>query len=211
MIVKNEEDRIKFRQLKQNLDSTTDIVMMKYNVGFDEYNNITLSYYRERLSRRTNNFMWHDPVHEYLETNGKIVNSDICITHKKKNTSISDRNLSIYENIIFRGIDLSTRGLYYYARELYYHGRYDDAIVYFNKFLDTGAGWVEDKIKVVEGLEAELYTTMVATDAVDDAVVAVTSANEDEQEPKPLTAYAIGGALLIGGSLMTKRKFKLIK
>jgi len=69
----------------------------------------------------------------------------------------------------------------------------------------------EDEIKVVEGLEAELYTTMVATDAVDDAVVAVTSANEDEQEPKPLTAYAIGGALLIGGSLMTKRKFKLIK
>jgi len=141
-----EEDRIKFRQLKQNLDSTTDIVMMKYNVGFDEYNNITLSYYRERLSRRTNNFMWHDPVHEYLETNGKIVNSDICITHKKKNASISDRNLSIYENIIFRGINLSTRGLYYYARELYYHGRYDDAIVYFNKFLDTGAGWVEDNI-----------------------------------------------------------------
>jgi len=69
----------------------------------------------------------------------------------------------------------------------------------------------EDKIKVIEGLEAELYTTMVATDAVEDAVVAVTSANEDEQEPKPLTAYAIGGALLIGGSLMTKRKFKLIK
>jgi len=71
----------------------------------------------------------------------------------------------------------------------------------------------EGKIKVVEGQAAELYNMAVTTVAVDDADMKVTavSANETKQESKSLTAYAIGGALLIGGSLMTKRKFKLIK
>ncbi|SET15501.1 Glycosyltransferase involved in cell wall bisynthesis [Natronincola peptidivorans] len=141
-----EEDRRKFKELKQTLDPTVDIVMMKYNVGLDQYNKPTLSYYRERLSRRINNYRWHEPVHEYLELNGKIVNSDICITHKNEGTSSYDRNLSIYEQIISRGKKLSVRGLYYYARELYYHQRYDDAIEYFTKFLDTEMGWVEDNI-----------------------------------------------------------------
>lgn len=42
--------------------------------------------------------------------------------------------------------DVLARCLYYYARELYYHGRYGDAIAYFNKFLNTEMGWVEDNI-----------------------------------------------------------------
>lgn len=51
------EDQIKFKQLKQSLDQSVDIVMMKYNVGFDENNNITFSYFRERLARRSNSYI----------------------------------------------------------------------------------------------------------------------------------------------------------
>lgn len=141
-----EEDRIKFKKLKQTLDSNIDVIMMKYNVGFDENGEITLSYFRERLSKRINSYIWREPVHEYLEIWGNIINSDVCITHKKKCDSVQDRNLVIYENFISSGNDLSLRGIYYYARELFYNGKYNQAIEYFNKFLDNEGGWVEDKI-----------------------------------------------------------------
>ena len=141
-----EEDRIKLKQLKQSIDSTVDIVMMKYNVGFDVQGNVNFSYFRERLSRRSGNYLWYEPVHEYLQIGGNIINVDICITHKKNKAPISGRNLTIYEEILSQDKELTTRGLYYYARELKDSGRYDDAIKYFNKFLDSENGWLEDNI-----------------------------------------------------------------
>lgn len=141
-----EADRLMFQQLKETLDPSTDVVMMKYNVGFDEYGDVILSYFRERLTKRLNNYKWYEPVHEYLAINGKIINSSICITHQKENNTTSSRNLKIYEKFISNGNSLSLRGIYYYARELFYHKRYDDAITYFNQFLDTELGWAEDKI-----------------------------------------------------------------
>ena len=147
-----EKDREKFKELKQNLDNKVDAVMMKYNVGFDESGNITLSYFRERLSKRINNYQWMEPVHEYLKVNGNIINSDICITHKKERASAKGRNLLIYEKNIAKGINLTPRGLYYYARELFYNGEYNDAIKHFKKFLDTEEGWVEDNINACYNL-----------------------------------------------------------
>ncbi len=141
-----EEDRIKLKQLKQDLNDNVDMVMMKYNAGFDENGNITLSYYRERLVKRANNYKWLEPIHEYIQTGGYIINSDICITHKKEHQTPSGRNISIYEKLLSKGKELSVRGLCYYAKELYYNQKYDDAIIYFNKFLDTEKGWAEDNI-----------------------------------------------------------------
>lgn len=141
-----EEDQVKFKDLKQSLDKAVDIVMMKYNVGFDDNGNISLSYYRERLLKRECNYKWREPVHEYLEIGGNIINSDICITHKKEHAAVQGRNLAIYKNMISEGKLLSPRGLFYYARELYHNDRYDEAIKYFNKFLDSEKGWIEDNI-----------------------------------------------------------------
>lgn len=141
-----EEDRLKFKQMKETLEETVDVVMMKYNVGFDDKGNVTLSYFRERLLKRTYNYKWSEPIHEYVEIHGNIINSDISITHKKEHTTASHRNLSIYEKILAEGKNLSTRGIYYYARELYYNEKYDEAIKYFNEFLDNEKGWVEDNI-----------------------------------------------------------------
>ncbi|MEW9096447.1 MAG: glycosyltransferase [Clostridiaceae bacterium] len=141
-----EEDREKFKELKQNLNNKVDAVMMKYNAAFDENGNVTLSYFRERLSNRTSNYQWMEPVHEYLKVSGKIINSDICITHKKECESAKGRNLSIYQKAICQGVSLTPRALYYYARELYYNEKYDDAIRYFKRFLDIEEGWVEDNI-----------------------------------------------------------------
>lgn len=140
------EDREKFKSLKSSLSSDVDVVMMKYNTGFDNQGKPTFSFYRERLSRRDRNFKWREPVHEYLEIGGNIINIDICITHGKSSGTHSNRNLQIYENILAKGVKLTPRGMYYYARELKDNGRYNDASVQFDLFLESGLGWVEDNI-----------------------------------------------------------------
>lgn len=152
-----EEDRIKFKQLKESLDPAVDIVMMKYNVGFDDQGNPNFSFFRGRLSKRSRNYLWYEPVHEYLQTSGNIINVDICITHKKIKAPIPGRNLEIYEDIISKGNNLTPRGLYYYARELKDNGKYDDAIKYFTKFLDSEKGWLEDNIMACSEL-AKCYS-----------------------------------------------------
>lgn len=140
------EDQIKFKELKLSLSTSVDIVMMKYNVGFDENGNVTISYLRERLSKRINGNIWKEPVHEFLERWGNIINSEVHITHKKETVATPDRNLKIYENLIANGAELSLRSIYYFAKELYYNNKYNEAIEYYNKFLDNEGGWSEDKI-----------------------------------------------------------------
>ncbi len=140
------DDQIKFEKLKEELKPETDAVMMKYNIAFDEQGRPTFSYFRERLIKRSRNFKWTEPVHEYIAFNGNIVHTDIGITHAKIEERKSGRNIEIYESIIAGGKKLSPRGTYYYARELKDHGRYRDAIRMFSEFLDTGFGWVEDNI-----------------------------------------------------------------
>lgn len=141
-----EEDRQKFKKLKETLNPSIDAVMMLYNTGVDDNGRITLSYYRERLCLRERNFQWMEPVHEYLAISGNIIHSDIAVTHKKIHATEAGRNLKIYEGLIAAGKVLSPRGLYYFARELYYAARYKEAIGYFNAFMDSGLGWIEDII-----------------------------------------------------------------
>lgn len=140
------DDREKFLKLKESLSPDVQVVMMKYNTGFDEKGNVNFSYYRERLSRRDAGFLWQEPVHEYLAFNGKSVNVDIAVTHNKKHWGLSDRNLRIYERQLKEKGALSPRGMYYYARELKDNGRFEDAANMFLKFLDSGRGWLEDNI-----------------------------------------------------------------
>ena len=140
------EDVVKLKKLKETLTPDIDAVMMRYNTGFDAQGKVTFSYFRERLSKRSRNFKWREPVHEYLEAGGKQINSDICITHAKPHGRPGGRNIQIYETLISEGKELSPRGMYYYARELKDHDRYADAIKQFSRFLDSGQGWVEDNI-----------------------------------------------------------------
>lgn len=160
------EDAAKFSDLKASLDPAVDVVMMRYNTGFDADGRVTFSYFRERLSRRSKGFLWHEPVHEHLEMGGSIIYSDICITHQKTRVSVPGRNLAIYENILSQGGHLSPRGLYYFARELKDSGRYVDAATHFTRFLDGGQGWVEDNISACIELAA-------CTAALGDAKVAL--------------------------------------
>ena len=145
--VLEEEDRAKFKKLKETLSTQVDVVLMPYNVGFDAAGNVTLSYYRERLSKREKNFLWEEPVHEHLCYSGNIFYSDVCITHRKIHPTEAGRNLSIYEGLVAKGRELSPRAQYYFARELFYNGKYEEAVRYFEDFLDGGNGWIEDNVQ----------------------------------------------------------------
>lgn len=140
-----ENDRKAFLQLKESLDTEVDVVMMKYNIGFDELGNANTSYFRERLVKRSCNFKWKDRIHEYIEVSGKIINSDICVTHVKSKSN-NLRNLKIFKKMRSSTKNFSPRNLYYYAKELYFNKQYNHAILYYKRFLQTEDGWVEDYI-----------------------------------------------------------------
>ncbi len=140
------KDRLNFLKLKKSLSNNVDVVMMKYNVGFDENGNTNFAYYRERLLKRSSNFKWESPIHEVIQPSGNIIYSNIAITHKKENHTSSIRNLKIFENMISNKTPLSSRQKYYYARELMYNNMYLEAIEKFNEFLEDKDGWIENKI-----------------------------------------------------------------
>lgn len=149
-----EGDRRRLKALKETLDSSVDAVMMKYDTAFDSAGNATFSYYRERVVKRERCFVWKEPVHEYLEVYGEIIYSDVRVTHHKVKRSSPGRNLAIYEKILASGGSLSARGTYYYARELKEGGKTEEAIRFFNRFLDEGKGWFEDNIAACGELAA---------------------------------------------------------
>lgn len=134
-----EGDRQKLIQLKQTLPENVDTVIMKYNMGTKEDGSVICTFCRERLVKRSNQFKWYDPVHEYILFKGTFLNSDVAITHRKMHLPTS-RNLDIFEKYIEKGNELSERNWFYYARELRNQGRIDKAIIYYNKFLETTGG-----------------------------------------------------------------------
>lgn len=150
-----ENDRLKLINLKQTMDDSIDVVMMKYNYSFDAQKNVTLSHFRERLLKRSKNFQWIDPVHECVVFSGNILKSDICVTHNKLHGN-SYRNLIILQKMAAEGKELSPRNLFYYARELHLNGLYEDAIIYFNKFLNTEKGTENENLNACVDL-ADCY------------------------------------------------------
>lgn len=146
-----QEDQRKFKALKEHLNTSIDSVSMNYILTFDEYQNPSFYFRRNRLVKRSNNFKWKGPVHEYLEVGGNIYPADIAVVHRKddkrENKQATDRNLKIYEKRLKAGEAFSPRDLFYYANELKDHQRYKKALIYYKKFLATKKGWIEDNIR----------------------------------------------------------------
>lgn len=130
----------------QSLDHTVDSVTMPYVLSVDANGNVTHSLRRNRLVRRDKGFRWIGPVHEYLAVSGKIIHSEAAVTHLKEK-AYTDRNLQIYRKREHAGEIFAPRDLYYYANELKDHSLFEEAIDYYDKFLSTGQGWVEDMIQ----------------------------------------------------------------
>ncbi|GAF67080.1 putative glycosyltransferase [Bacillus sp. TS-2] len=139
-----EEDQRKLKELKESLDPSVDSVSMFYNAGMDSFGNVTLRYRRNRLVKREKNFKWGGDVHNYLNVYGKIINSDVAVTHKKIKHAVS-RNLSIYKKKIERGDSFSARDYFYYGNELRENGHPEEAIKAYDQNIELKEGWIEDK------------------------------------------------------------------
>lgn len=123
------------KSLKAILNPEFDVVVMKYILRTDDAGNETYSCYRERLVKRYNNYKWHDPIHEYLEFSGKVLHTEIAVTHTKMEDS-SGRNLKILSKVLSESQNIHPRLIFYYARESEGIGNIEAAIEYYNKFLD---------------------------------------------------------------------------
>ena len=136
----------KLNRLKQYIVDT-DVVMLPYNVSFDENGATTYSYFRERIVKNDGSFHFVNPVHEVIVPHGQIMHKNIPIMHKKVKNTNPKRNLDIYLSLKSNGHLFSPRNQFYFACEYYYNGLYADAILEFDKFLDMPLGYYENKIQ----------------------------------------------------------------
>jgi len=148
------QDRQLLLELKATLEPDTDVVMLRYQPAAPQGESPSLCYYRERLLRRAAGFRWEGAVHEAISPRGKIIFSDAAVTHAKTLPRDSERNLRIFEKLLSKGRRLSPREQFYYARELTYHSRDEEAAENFLRFLDCGAGCPENEIEACLNLSA---------------------------------------------------------
>ncbi len=124
--VLSEENRQKFRILKETLLPEIEIVQMKYGnqlqngtvYNFDEE-------YRPKLFRRLRNFVWEEPIHEMIRLEPVVYDSDIVITHLPERNHAS-RDLNNFHRQTLQGRLLSRRLYGMYARELFLAGEDQD-------------------------------------------------------------------------------------
>ncbi|OBZ13069.1 glycosyltransferase family 2 protein [Bacillus sp. FJAT-26390] len=140
-----EKDLEAFKTLKQSLDPAVDAVCMDYYVAFDPLGQPAAVIKRNRLVKRSAHFEWHDPVHEQLAVSGKVVFSDIAVSHGRVHAK-SDRNLRIYESRLAKGISLSNHQQLQYAMELTAHGYFDKAIGIYQIIIADPYRYFEDKL-----------------------------------------------------------------
>lgn len=147
--IMDEENRDRFRLLKETILPEIDIVQMKYGnqlkfgtiYNFDEE-------LRPKLFKRVRSFRWEEPIHETIVLEPVIYDSDIVITHAPKESHTA-RDIAAFERLTAMGEPLSKRLHNLYAKELYISGTDQDcirAVPFFeSSALDAGRGLDEVK------------------------------------------------------------------
>ncbi len=140
-----DENINKINKLK-NSEIDADVFMFKYSCGFDARNTPILTYYRERLLKRKNNYVWQGFVHEVIVPQGHIEFCEIEIEHRKIKHSNPKRNLKLYRIAKRQGKVFSAREQYYYSRELFYNNYISTAIKNLTKFLKMPNTFLPDNL-----------------------------------------------------------------
>jgi len=137
----NEENREKFKILKETLLPEIEIVQMYYGnqLSFGTIYNYDREL-RPKLFKRLRTFEWVEPIHETIRLSPVIFDSEIEITHMPEQ-SHTGRDLLAFQRQIKKEGRLSARLSNLYAKELFVSGQDADF------------------------LEAETYFTAVADDA----------------------------------------------
>lgn len=122
----DEENRRRFKLLKQALLPEVEIVQMKYCNQLEHgsvYNFDTE--YRGKLYKRLRTFQWIDPIHETVNVEPIIFDSDVEIIHKPLEKH-DRRDFAAFAAILQRGQRFSKKLLDMYAKELFIAGQQED-------------------------------------------------------------------------------------
>lgn len=106
-------------------------------------------FYSTKLHSRSG-YHWHHPCHEYIRadarTNEKFVWSGmLMVVHKPDETKSRGQYMDLLEMSV-KEDPLCPRNAFYYARELTYYSRWEEAIVALKKYLDMPeANWKNER------------------------------------------------------------------
>ncbi len=140
------QDIGRLKALKEQLHGGVDAVMMPYYYAFAQDGRPSLIFDRERIVRREAGFVFEGAVHEAMAVSGHVIRAEIPIRHMGQHAEEScRRNLAIYERRLEKGMVMSARDTYYFARELMAAGAYERAEQTFLRFLQMDA-WRENHI-----------------------------------------------------------------
>ena len=148
--VLDEENRERFRILKEAMLPEIEIVQMKYanQLSFGTVYNFDEEY-RPKLFKRVRNFIWEGAVHETILTTPVIYDSDIVILHMPENMHAS-RDFGIFEKLYKEGKSISKRLRTMYAKELFIAGEKEDFLHARDCFLEAAVNPSGDAEEVKE-------------------------------------------------------------
>lgn len=116
-----------FRNLKDAIVPEIEIVQMHYlnpedcNMAYNDLDEL-----RPKLFKRLRTFRWIDPIHETVQTEPLVFDSDICIIHKPE-CNHSGRDFRAFLEVLRKNNGkMSDRLFSMYAKELFFNGTKDD-------------------------------------------------------------------------------------
>ncbi|BBF44966.1 glycosyl transferase, group 2 family protein [Lachnospiraceae bacterium KM106-2] len=132
--VLDEENQKCFQELKQAMLPEIEIIQMKYGnqlefgsvYNFDEE-------YRPKLFKRIREFQYVNPIHEIIQVDPVIYDSEVVITHRP-HESHAQRDFTLFQKLIHKGEHLSAHLINMYAKELYISGTDSDFIQAYEYF-----------------------------------------------------------------------------
>ena len=138
--VLDEDNRMRFLRLKEQLLPEVEIVQMKYHT-VSEFNTVlnAKKEYRPKLFKRIRSFTWVDPIHETVQTAPVVYDSDIEILHMPQSFH-HKRDFSVFQKAYQRDGKLSKKIQRMYAKELLITGDdkdFSDAMPIFLQLYQT--------------------------------------------------------------------------
>ena len=116
----------RFGFLKYSMLPEIEIVQMKY-ITQDEYNTVMniQNEYRPKLYKRLREFHWIDPIHETVQTEPLVYDSEVEILHLPQSLH-SKRDFRVFLHAYAAGHALSAKLHRMYAKELFISGTAED-------------------------------------------------------------------------------------
>ncbi|KAI4451720.1 hypothetical protein C823_006280 [Eubacterium plexicaudatum ASF492] len=135
--VLDHENHQRFIYLKKSLIPEIEIVQMKY-ITSEEFNTVMniRNEYRPKLYKRLRQFRWIDPIHETVQTQPLIFDSDIEILHLPQSVH-SRRDFDLFLRAFGDGRPISDKLHTMYARELFISGTDEDFLQAQPVFMQT--------------------------------------------------------------------------